>query len=237
MKQTNKTVQRLMLALVSCFQQAAIKEKAAPMSAYMRNRFSFLGLPAPIRKTTQKVFWAKRPLPQGQDLFDFVQLLWAQDYRELHYQAMELLEKPLKKTENAELLPFLLQLLQSNSWWDSCDYIGPKLIGSYLQRFPALKIEVKNWVQSEDLWLRRTALLFQLRYKDKTDWPLLQEIILELAPETDFFIRKAIGWSLREYSKTDEAAVRSFIHLHHSQLSGLSRREGLKWLKNQQKNG
>lgn len=232
-----KTQIALLKALEAHFKQAAIKEKAAPMSAYMRNQFSFLGLPAPIRKTTQKAFWAKRPLPQGEDLFDFVQLLWAQDYRELHYQAMELLEKHLQKTENAELLPFLLQLLLSNSWWDSCDYIGPKLIGSYLQRFPSLKTEVKNWAQSEDLWLRRTALLFQLRYKDKTDWPLLQEIILELAPETDFFIRKAIGWSLREYSKTNGPAVTTFIHSYEAKLSGLSQREGLKWLKNQQKNG
>lgn len=237
MKKTSTTSQRLMLALLSAFQEAAIAEKAAPMSAYMRNQFTFLGLPSPIRKTTQKTFWAKEKLPEGQDLLDFVQLLWAQDYRELHYQAMELLEKPLRKTKNSKLLPFLLQLLQTNSWWDSCDYIGPKLIGQYLQRFPQLKKETHKWVQSEDLWLRRTALLFQLRYKAQTDWPLLQEFILMLASETDFFIRKAIGWSLREYSKTNGPAVTTFIHTHKAQLSGLSKREGLKWLQKQNKNG
>ena len=226
-----------MLALLSAFQEAAIKEKAEPMSAYMRNQFEFLGLPSPIRKTLQKTFWAKEELPEGQDLLDFVELLWAQDYRELHYQAMELLEKPLRKTNNSELLPFLLQLLQTNSWWDSCDYIGPKLIGHYLQKFPQLKSETHKWVQSENLWLRRTALLFQLRYKTQTDWPLLQEFILILAPETDFFIRKAIGWSLREYSKTDGPAVTTFIHTHEAKLSGLSKREGLKWLQKHHKNG
>ena len=120
-------------------------------------------------------------------------------------------------------------MIVNKSWWDTVDYIAVKLVGKHFENFPELiPKHIKTWNSSGNLWLNRTAILFQLQYKKKTDINLLFDIIEKQAGSREFFIQKAIGWVLREYSKTDENAVRKFVM--QTNLSSLSKREALKWL-------
>ena len=122
----------------------------------------------------------------------------------------------------------------TNSWWDAVDTIADHLIGFHLQRFPELvPVSVAKWLASDNMWLQRTAILFQLKYKKKTDVSLLFHCIKEMANSKEFFIRKAIGWALREYSKTDAAAVQSFVAS--TELWPPSVREALKGIQQKQR--
>lgn len=228
-----KKQRELVEALKDRFQEVGNEADAAQMKRYLKDQFEFFGLKAPLRKTVQKQFWREHELPQNtEDLKNLVNLLWDEDYRELHYQAMELLEKPIKKA-SAGWVPFLEALIQKNAWWDTVDMLASKLMGTYLRNHEKDRNEYPPiWITSEDMWLRRTAILYQLKYKKETDWQRLQDYILLTADETEFFIRKAAGWTLREYSKTNSQAVLDFVEAHQDQLSGLTQREALKWMIN-----
>jgi 3-methyladenine DNA glycosylase AlkD len=151
--------------------------------------------------------------------------------REYKYFAMELMVK-MKKKAGHDAIHFYEGLLTRGSWWDTIDLIAPSLVGYHLRQFPEERQGyVDKWIHSGNMWLQRSSILFQLKYKKETDTRLLTDIILRLNYSKEFFIRKAIGWSLREYSKTDPAFVKKFVAEH--ELSGLSRREALKRIKNQ----
>ena len=123
-------------------------------------------------------------------------------------------------------------LIVTKSWWDSMDGIASWCVGEHFKRFPKLiKPFTEKWMKSKNMWLQRTVILFQLGYKDKTDVNLLFKNIQKLMDSKEFFIRKAIGWALREYSKTDAQAVMNFVE--NNEIASLSKREALKWLKNQ----
>jgi len=121
-------------------------------------------------------------------------------------------------------------MICQKSWWDTVDLIATNLVGKLFQKFPELILYyITKWATSENLWLQRTTLLFQIKYKDKTDAALLFKLIESFAGHPDFFIRKAIGWALREYSRTDPQLVAEFVKNH--QLSSLSTKEAVKLLK------
>ncbi len=228
---SNFEINKLIVELTAHFKGFAVPEDAPAMKKYMKSRFEFLGLKKDIREAATKSFWATNRLPEGEDLKTFVKAIWQQPYRELHYMALQLLEKPIKKADESwiELLEFLIV---NQSWWDSVDTVAAKLIGAFLEKHQNYNAIYPNkWIASDDMWLRRTAILYQLKYKEKTDTDRLFDHILRTAHEKEFFIQKAQGWTLREYAKTDMQAVVEFVKKNESALSNLTKREALKHCK------
>lgn len=199
-------------------------EAAGPMAAYMKGKFPFLGLRSPERVELTRRFLAGNGFPA--DAEDAAARLWELPEREFQYTALFLLDKDRKRAPRTRIALYE-RLILEKSWWDTADLLAAKLAGSLLARFPDLIPErAEAWIASDNLWLRRTAILFQLGYKGKTDAELLFEAIRRNADDPDFFIRKAIGWALREYAKTDPRAVAAFAESN--RLSPLSAREALK---------
>lgn len=136
------------------------------------------------------------------------------------------------KKNPEEFISFYEELIQTKSWWDTVDWIR-KMVGVHFQRFPHLIIPTtEKWMASNDIWLQRICLIFQLTYKEKTDFALMKKYILQLANSKEFFIQKGAGWALRQYSKTNGKGVAEFINAN-PQLAPLTKREGLKWLQQQ----
>jgi 3-methyladenine DNA glycosylase AlkD len=228
---SNLEINKLIVELTAHFKRFAVPEDAPAMKKYMKNRFEFLGLKKDIREAATKSFWAINKLPEDEDLKALVKAIWQQPYRELHYMALQLLVKPIKKADESwiELLEFLIV---NQSWWDSVDIVAAKLIGAYLKKHKNINaIYPNNWIASDNMWLRRTAILYQLKYKEKTDTDRLFDYILQTAQEKEFFIQKAQGWSLREYAKTDMQAVVDFVKSNKEKLSNLTKKEALKHCK------
>jgi 3-methyladenine DNA glycosylase AlkD len=201
-------------------------EAAAAMAAYMRDLFPFLGIKTPERAALTRQFIAEHGVPDGEELEEAVRELWALPEREYQYAALHLFEKRAKKSPQGRIA-LLEEIITSKSWWDTVDAIAGKLVGAFMREYPALIPETINrWIESEDMWLRRSAILFQLNYREATDEKLLFDLIRRCAEEKEFFIRKAIGWALRQYAKTDAGAVRRFVS--ETPLSPLSVREALK---------
>lgn len=201
-------------------------ERGLKMSAYMQNLFPFLGIPKPALKQCVKPYLQKsRKLPLD---WAFVRACWEKPCREAQYLAIEYLllhEKQLVDTD----LPKLEELIIQKSWWDTVDGLNP-VVGSLVMKYPKHKDTMRQWSVSENIWLRRAAIDFQLKYKDQTDTALLEEIIRGNFGSREFFINKAIGWSLREYSKTDPDWVRGFLERYKDDLSALSIREAGKYV-------
>jgi 3-methyladenine DNA glycosylase AlkD len=203
-------------------------ELSAAMSRYMRDQFAFLGIKAPELQILMPQFIRDHGLPAEQDLAEVIEALWALPEREYQYAALAVLGK-LRKKPAPERIDLLEKLITTKSWWDTIDSIAGNDAGIYFRIYPEyIPSWTEKWMDSGNFWLQRSALLFQLKYKSQTDAPLLFEYIGRLSREKEFFIRKAIGWVLREYSKTDAAAVRDYVE--HQQLSPLSVKEALKWL-------
>ncbi len=200
-------------------------EKAASwQAAYLLHQFPFLGVRTPILRKALRRFYKTHPfIDWRQDL----ETLWNQPEREFHYAAIELALYHKKEWVEADIALFE-RMIRSNSWWDTVDTIAPHLMGPLLQRFPNLISHIDQWIESDHLWLRRSSIIFQLRYKEKTDEKRLFRTCQTLAHEKEFFIRKAIGWALREYGKREGEAVKRFVEK--TPLSPLSRREALKHL-------
>nr|WP_090982441.1 DNA alkylation repair protein [Paenibacillus sp. CF384] len=204
----------------------ASEEAAGPMTAYMRDLFPFLGIRTPERAAVTKQFVKEHGVPSGAELEGIARKLWSLPEREFHYTALLLLEKR-KKDLTIDQVAFIEHLITAQSWWDTVDMIASHLVGTLFTQYPELvPIYTEKWIASDNLWLRRTAILFQLGYKGRTDAELLFSLIRRTAHEDEFFIRKAIGWALREYAKTDSAAVQQFVA--DTALSPLSVREALK---------
>jgi 3-methyladenine DNA glycosylase AlkD len=214
--------------LRNLFQKNSVPEQIGPMKSYMKNHFDYFGIKSPSRKLLLKEFVRENGVPEGEELKQIVLLLWEDSHRELQYAAMEILGKRLRKMD-VTYLPFLEKLLLSKSWWDTVDWIAARACGMFFQKYPEQIIPVtERWNHSDNIWLQRTSILFQLKYKEKTDFELLKKYIL-FAPESkEFFIRKGAGWALREYAKTNPVAVAEFVEHNKSVLSNLTIREALK---------
>jgi 3-methyladenine DNA glycosylase AlkD len=195
----------------------------------MRGQFAFLGLPNPVRAVLDREVLAGLPPPDEPQLVAVVRQCWAWSEREYQYFALGYLRRHLRRAGSG-LLPVLEELITTKSWWDTVDDLAKHGVGALVRADPALLPVMDDWISSENMWLARTALLHQLAYKDVTDADRLFRYCRLRAADREFFIRKAIGWALREYSKTDEAAVRGFVADMGDGLSGLSRIEALKWL-------
>ena len=212
--------------LYADFQQNADAEKAKWGKAYLRNQFEIFGLTGPVRSGLIRDFIHKYDLPTLGQTAEIIRNAWEMPEREMQYAGMEVLFRQRKKS-SAESIGLYEWMIIHKSWWDTVDYIAPNLVGNLFITFPELRDEtIENWMKSGNFWLQRSCLLFQLKYKTKTDSALLFWLCTQLAGEKEFFIRKAIGWSLREYAKTHPEAVKSFVE--RTDLSGLSRREALK---------
>ena len=211
------------------FEKLADVEYAQKQKEYMRNKFDFFGIKAQPRRKSTREFMRKNNRPDYENIDVVIKKLWTMEEREYQYFAIELLER-YKKEFTKEIINLLEYMITNKSWWDTVDRIAKKLVGKYFELFPEKRDGyLQKWVKSNNMWLQRTALLFQLGYKENTDVELLFDLINELKDIDEFFIQKAIGWSLREYSKIKPELVKKFIKNH--DLSSLSTREGMKVIK------
>ncbi len=214
-------------ALVAAFQQHKDDERAEKMAAYMKYKFAYFGIMSTPRKELLKQVVSAYGVPAN--AMQIAKELWLLPQRELHYCAIELLLKTKKQWTENSIVDFEW-LVVTNSWWDSVDGIAVNLVGEYFKKWPQQKEAItEKWNNAENMWLVRTSILFQLKYKSKTDTDLLAQYCLAHAHQKEFFIKKAIGWALREYAKTNADWVEHFIENNHFQP--LSVKEALKHIK------
>ena len=215
--------------IVAAFESARDPAAAEPMARYMRHQFPFLGIPSPDRRRLlREVLGGVRP--DRTALLADSDSLWTRQEREYQYAACDLLVGGATQLVPDDLAA-LAVLITTKSWWDTVDALATSVVGSMVaaDRYTCDRV-IDRWIASENLWLARTALLHQNKWKASTDEDRLFSFCLSRASDTDFFMRKAIGWALREYSKTAPNAVRGFVEEHVEELSPLSRREALKRL-------
>lgn len=211
------------------FEEKGKPEVAEGQRKYMKNLFEFYGLKAPVWLPLSKKLFKEAGVFGGEELQTFVRICYEDEYREIQYFGTEMLQKELKK-QTPDFINFLEELILTKSWWDTVDWLA-KLVGIHFLRFPELiKPRTEQWVNSDNIWLQRTSLIFQRLYKDKTDTDLLFGYIKRLAHSKEFFVQKGAGWALRQYTRVDPKAVIQFVE--DNELSPLTKREGLKWLRN-----
>lgn len=212
--------------LKSRFELLADAGRANWQKAYLRNQFDFYGVSSPEQQLIRKEVFMEAGVPSPDQVEPMIHELWALPQREYQYFGLFLVEKTIKKADK-DFIPVLEFMIVNKSWWDTVDMIATHHVATHFRRFPDLiPAFIHKWLFSGNIWLQRTAILFQLKYKEKTDTSLLFDLITQLAGHKDFFIRKAIGWALREYSKTDPEKVMGFVN--DQALSPLSKREALK---------
>ena len=215
--------------LIILFEQNADPSQAPAMKKYMRDQFEYLGIKTPQSVALQKKFYAEYGLPPITELDLILRDLWSLPQREFQYVAAGLLGG-LNKGLPPEFVVTMEYLITTKSWWDTVDSIAGGTVGVHFKRYPVVKKKyLARWRASENLWLRRTTILFQLNYKEGTDFDLLCDIIRENLGSKEFFINKAIGWALRQYARTDPKAVKKFVNAT-KELNPLSRREAMKRL-------
>ncbi len=225
------TVASLYTQVDAALRPLADAQQAVPMRAYMLDQFAFLGIRAAPRRQ------ALRGLPRlntwtAHDLLALADTLWAAPEREFQYVAVDLLSKYHRQL-GLDSVAQLLELVQRKSWWDTVDGLAG-VVGDIVLRARATEPDAQQLMDAclihPHLWVRRIAMLHQLGWKAQTDQERLFRYALALAGETDFFIRKAIGWALRDHARTQPEAVRCFLAQHANQFSGLTRREAGKHL-------
>ncbi len=203
---------------------------AAPMRAYQRDRFPFLGIQTPARR--HAVAALLKPALTGPDALACAEALWRLPEREYQYVAVDLLNRNVRRLTPDDL-PRVLALVREKSWWDTVDGLA-KVVGTILRQArrqrPDIQACMDDALSHPDFWMRRIALLHQLGWGQETDADRLFRYAAAHAPEREFFIRKAIGWALRDYARHAPDAVRAFVAAQGDRLSGLSRREALKRL-------
>lgn len=212
------------------FEKNLNHNEAEGMSRYMKNKFSYLGIKKPIRAIIQKHWFTKIPVNLSREQkWELVYELWQKEHREFHYAAMDYVRRWKDKEINIEDDKQIEFLLTNHSWWDSVDTLASNYLSRYMRLFPEKReILIENWRNGENMWLRRSCLIFQLRYKEETNFDLMKALINQFKNEKEFFIQKAIGWSLREYAKTQPLLVKEFVY--ESGIQGLAKREALKHL-------
>lgn len=215
--------------LKNFFRDYVNPSNALAMQKYMRYQFPFLGIKTPERKQLLRQFLSTHSF-QPEQLTDVVKGLWLLPEREFHYVAMDLLLMYRKKGWLKEDIQLIEELIVTKSWWDTVDVLAPRMAGPYVRQYPEKGRQVLDqWIESDNKWLKRSAIIHQLRFKEETDEQLLYRYILQSKDTKEFFIQKAIGWALREYAKTNPESVRRFVS--ETELPALSRREALKHLK------
>jgi 3-methyladenine DNA glycosylase AlkD len=203
-------------------------EAAVAMRAYMRDQFEFLGLKAPAQRALARQALAGTTFTED-ELRAFVFACWERPEREFQYVACDQLRRSAR-TLSPGFLDTVRTLIVTRSWWDTVDALAAHVVGPLVARHGELLSTMDEWIDDDNLWLIRTAILHQLRYSDATDAHRLFRYCTRQASHPDFFIRKAIGWALREYARTAPDAVRSYVRAHETRLSSLSIREATRHL-------
>jgi 3-methyladenine DNA glycosylase AlkD len=212
------------------FEKEANPTYALKQKKYMRGQFEYYGLKSKEARLVRKEIYETHGFPkEAASIKKLVRLCFKQEFRELHYFGIEIVEKNIKKQE-ANFITFLEEMITTKSWWDTVDWIN-NLVGIHFKRYPELqKPYAYKWIDGENIWLVRIAIIHQLKYKTEVDKTLLFDLIYQTRLSDEFFIRKAGGWALRQLSRVDAAAVIHFVE-ENPDLSGLTKREALRLLK------
>ena len=206
--------------------------KASQMKAYMRNKFEFFGVPAPLRKEIIRSEWKANKEFIKSNFRSIVGQLWEGNERELQMLAMDILGR-CEKNLILDDLDLIQKLITTKPWWDTVDFLASNSIGHIIKsNMGQQKRLCDSMMNSNNLWLQRTAILHQLKYKHQTNYDLLFNLILQTIGSKEFFINNATGWALRQYSKYNPERVSKFIAQHQTKLSTLTIREGCKYLPN-----
>ncbi|MFJ9247485.1 DNA alkylation repair protein [Streptomyces sp. NPDC101776] len=213
--------------LTATYGAAADPERAVPMRAYMKDVAPFLGLTTPVRRALSRTVLEGTPRPDEADCTAIALRCWELPEREYQYFAVDYLRRHVRHCTSG-FLPVARHLVSTVPWWDTVDALASHVVGGLVAADPRLTADMDVWIVDDDLWVARTALLHQLRYKERTDTARLFAYCLRQSGHPDFFIRKAIGWCLREYAKTDPEAVRDFLAREKGRFAPLSVREALK---------
>ncbi|PYG98978.1 DNA alkylation repair protein [Arthrobacter stackebrandtii] len=217
-----------MCALGPALAAVALPEKAAGMAAYMKSSMPFLGVPAPAVRKAVRSLAREHPFSSPGELHATVMELWSgAAHREERHAAIMLCDSRLGRGE-AALLPFYAVVIGTGQWWDYVDSVAPRLWDLLAKDRAAMGPLLREWSGHPDFWFRRAAIISQLPAKAATDVQLLSDVIVPNLADKEFFIRKAIGWALRQHARTDPEWVLRFVAVHG--LSPLSRREALKHL-------
>ena len=209
------------------FESHSNSERAISMSKYMKDQFSFYGITAADRKNLYKDFLKT---DKKQDSIDWkvIDQCYADDHSEFQDLAYEYL-LVMKKQLSFEDISLVKELVMKKSWWDTVDFLA-QVVGNIVLKDSLVDEEMLAWSREENIWVQRIAILYQLRFKEKTNTTQLEQILLNCVGTNEFFINKAIGWALREYSKTNPDWVRDFLEKYQEQMANLSIREASKYL-------
>lgn len=223
-------------AVEAALRPAADPVRAAPMARYMKGRFAFLGIPAPERRRLLQGVWSALPEPTAEAVAEVAGRLWRLPEREFQYAACDLLERRIGTARRAAgadpgmLLAVVRPLLVERAWWDTVDSLRGAAVGPLVQAHPGLVAVIRRWVEDDDRWLVRSAVIHQLGYRERTDEDLLFELCARRAADREFFVAKGIGWALRTHARRRPDAVLGFCD-RHPELTALARREALKHLR------
>lgn len=213
--------------LSALFQNNANSEYAAQMKAYLRNKFELYGIKATLRRELQKESVSNHKDEVNHNIRDISKELITSNYRELQHCGIELFEKRLRKKYVKNDIKQIEFFITTNSWWDTVDFIAKQILGAYLKQFPEeTETVISKYSASQNMWLNRSAILFQLGYKEQTNEALFYKLCLQHCHSEEFFIQKAIGWALREYGKTNPESVLSFVRSN--TLKSLSEKEAIR---------
>jgi 3-methyladenine DNA glycosylase AlkD len=224
-------VERLIEGVRRALADHADARKAPGMQAYMKSAMPYRGVMMPVQRQIWRQVFSAHPLPDEATWRSAVSALWREArFREERYGAIALSgDRRYGSYQTLDTIPMYEELIVSGAWWDYVDQIASNRIGPLLAAYPRpMKPLLRRWSRDRDLWKRRTAILAQLTFKDRTDLALLFDCIQPNLADREFFIRKAIGWALRQYAWTDPHEIRRYVADHEDELSGLSRREALK---------
>ena len=223
---------RLLATLRVALREVAEPDRAAGAQAYMKSEMPFLGVSAvPLRQVCRRVF-ADHPIPSAAAWRREVLSLWRNArFREERYGAIELTgAHAYREYQDLAALPMYDEMITCGAWWDYVDALAIHRVGEFLLRdFPSkMKAEMRRWSRDADMWKRRTSILCQITFKADIDLALLYDCIRPSLDSREFFLRKAIGWALRQHAWTDPAEVRRYVRDHQDELSSLSQRGALK---------
>jgi 3-methyladenine DNA glycosylase AlkD len=220
-------------ALHALFARHADATRAPAMTAYMKGQFEYFGIGTPQRRALTREWLADfGRRPESALLLEVSEALWRFPERECQYAACDLLAHHAVTLE-PEFLERLARLADTKPWWDTIDTLAAKVFGTLARTHPELVETIAGWESADSLWRRRVAILYQLGYGSATDTQRMARILDANLDDRDFFIRKAIGWALRQYARTDPAWVRAYLASRSSRLSPLSHREAAKHLGDQ----
>lgn len=228
---SGSTPHALIRALRLALRARADPEKAGPMQAYMKSSMPYLGVPVPEMRAACRAVFAEHPLATADEWRRAMLDLWrSAAHREERYAAIELAGARRYATfQSLRMLPVYEEMIVTGAWWDYVDGVASNQVGGLLRAHPReMKRTMRAWARGDHLWKRRSAILCQLKFKRDTDLDLLYGCIEPAIDDREFFLRKAIGWALREYAKTDAREVLRYVTAQRRRLSPLSKREALK---------